>query len=54
MQKEDSIVLDGLETSEEIEEVRELLYNLLKNFQTGVTSTFLEEQYNRKLDFKQF
>uniref|UniRef100_A0A915DYF9 Ricin B lectin domain-containing protein n=1 Tax=Ditylenchus dipsaci TaxID=166011 RepID=A0A915DYF9_9BILA len=33
---------------EEIEEVRELLYNLLKDYPAGVTSTFLEEQYKKK------
>ncbi|KAI1717152.1 tudor domain-containing protein [Ditylenchus destructor] len=36
------------EISEEIEEVRELLYNLLKDFPAGVTSTFLEEQYEER------
>ena len=32
---------------EEIEEVRELLYNLLKDYPTGATSTFLEELYKK-------
>lgn len=42
------ICLQDEQINDEIEEIRELLYDIVKDFPTGITSTFLEEEYKKR------